>query len=154
LRHFALLALGWTNQLVIVSTAPLELPPETHNDLVAAGIRIERAPVKRLHSEAQKLKSIELEDGTLVPCDFIFTHPHQRQVPLVAGLELTLDEHGYVQVDPMSCETSRAGIYEAGDLTTRGQAAVFAAAAGMRAAAAINAELTAELATSGELKRS
>lgn len=152
LRHFALLTLGWTNDLVVVSTSQLELPPEIQGELIAAGIRLERAPVARLHSEGQHLQSIELSDGTVIPCDFIFTHPPQTQVPLVAALGLTLDDHGYVQVDPMSRETSTPGIYAAGDLTTRMQAATLAAAAGMGAAAAINAELTAELAIKGELK--
>ena len=43
------------------------------------------------------------------------------------------------------------GIYAAGDLTTRIQGAVLAAAAGNRAAAGVNVELTMELATSGLL---
>ena len=53
----------------------------------------------------------------------------------------------------MTRETSIPGIYAAGDLTTRAQAAVLSAAAGMQAAAVINAELTADLVTSGELRR-
>jgi thioredoxin reductase len=51
----------------------------------------------------------------------------------------------------MTRETSIAGIYAAGDLTTRAQAAILAAAAGMQAAVAINVELTADLAKSGRL---
>jgi thioredoxin reductase len=56
-----------------------------------------------------------------------------------------------VKTDPMTRETSIPGIYAAGDLTTRAQAAVLAAAAGMQAAAVINAELTTDLVTSGAL---
>jgi thioredoxin reductase len=78
-------------------------------------------------------------------------HPPQKQVALVSALGLALDDEGFVKTDPMTRETSIAGIYAAGDLTTRGQAAVLAAAAGMQAAAAINAELTAELVASGAL---
>ena len=51
----------------------------------------------------------------------------------------------------MTRETLIAGIDAAGDSTTRGQAAVLAAAAGMQAAAAINAELTADSVVSGAL---
>jgi thioredoxin reductase len=51
----------------------------------------------------------------------------------------------------MTRETSIPGVYAAGDLTTRAQAAVFAASSGMQAAARINAELTMELATGGAL---
>ena len=41
----------------------------------------------------------------------------------------------------MRRETSVPGIYAAGDLTTRAQAAVLAAATGMQAAAMINVDL-------------
>jgi thioredoxin reductase len=82
----------------------------------------------------------------------LLMHPPQKQVELVRALGVALDDEGFVKTDPMTRETSIPGIYAAGDLTTRAQAAVLAAAAGMQAAAAINAELTAELVTSGMLR--
>ena len=78
-------------------------------------------------------------------------HPPQKQVELVHLLGVALDDEGYVKTDPMTRETSIPGIYAAGDLTTRAQAAVLAAAAGMQAAAVINAELTTDLVTAGAL---
>jgi thioredoxin reductase len=78
-------------------------------------------------------------------------HPPQKQVDLVRALGVALDDEGFVKTDPMTRETSIPGIYAAGDLATRGQAAIFAAAAGMQAAAAINVELTADLVASGTL---
>jgi thioredoxin reductase len=78
-------------------------------------------------------------------------HPPQQQVELVHTLGVALDDDGFVTIDPMTRETSIPGIYAAGDLATRGQAAILAAAAGMQAAAAINAEVTADLVTSGVL---
>jgi thioredoxin reductase len=51
----------------------------------------------------------------------------------------------------MKRETSIPGIYAAGDLTTRAQAAILAAAQGMQAAGMINAELTAQLAVARAL---
>ena len=77
--------------------------------------------------------------------------PAQRQVPLVQALGVALDDDGYVRVDPMRRETSVPGVYAAGDLTTRMQGAVLAAAAATQAAAMINAELTMELAERGAL---
>ena len=151
-RHFALMTLGWTRELTVFSTGNFQFPSELTAQLTAAGAQIQASPVKRLHGFNRKLESVELDDGTRVPCDALFAHPPQRQVPLVAGLRLIQDESGYIQVDPMSGETSRSGIYAAGDLSTRMQAAIVAAAAGMRTAAMINAELTAELAMSGELR--
>jgi thioredoxin reductase len=73
-------------------------------------------------------------------------------VDLVRALELALDAKGYVQVDEQRRETSRPGVYAGGDLVTHAQSAVLAAASGMQAAAALNQELTAELATSGVLR--
>ena len=67
-----------------------------------------------------------------------------------AALGLALDEHGFVQVNAMM-QTSRAGIYAAGDLTTMLQAAMAAASAGMMAAVSLNRELTMELAAAGAL---
>jgi thioredoxin reductase len=78
----------------------------------------------------------------------LFAHPPQRQVELVRALGVALDDGGLVKADPMSRETSIPGIYAAGDLTTRMQGAILAAAAGAHAAAAINAELTMDLASS------
>jgi thioredoxin reductase len=51
----------------------------------------------------------------------------------------------------MTRESSAPGVYAAGDLTTGTQGAILAAAAGTQAAAMINAELTAELASTGVL---
>jgi thioredoxin reductase len=51
----------------------------------------------------------------------------------------------------MKGETSIPGVYAAGDLTTRGQAAIFAASASVLAATMINLELNSELALSGSL---
>jgi thioredoxin reductase len=48
-------------------------------------------------------------------------------------------------------ETSVPGIYAAGDLTTRMQGAILAAASGAQAAAMLNLDLTMELASTGAL---
>ena len=138
--HFALMARGWTEQLVVFTNGN-ELPDEARARLGAAGIRVETTPVTRLVAGSRGLEAVELGSGSAVPCDVLFAHPPQRQVPLVASLGLALDEHGYVQVEPMSGETSVPGIYAAGDLATRMQGAMLAAAAGTRTAAMINAEL-------------
>jgi thioredoxin reductase len=81
----------------------------------------------------------------------LFAHPPQQQVPLIRALGVALDNDGFVQIDPMRRETSIPGIYAAGDLATRMQAAIAAAGAGTHAAAMINFDLTLELAASGEI---
>lgn len=148
---FALMVRGWTRDLVVFSGGTFEVPPEVQATLAAAGIRLETAPVARLLSREHRLEAVELSDGTSVPCEVLFTHPPQQQVELVRKLGLALADDGYVQVDAMKRETSVPGIYAAGDLTTRMQGAIHAAASAGQAAAMINMELTMELAPSGAL---
>jgi len=76
-------------------------------------------------------------------CAALFAHPPQRQIPLVRSLDLALDENGFVRVDARF-ETSAPGIFAAGDLTSRLQAAIVAAAQGMQAAASVNVDLALE----------
>lgn len=151
LLPFALQARGWTHDLVVFTDGATELPQTTRDTFRSAGIRLETSPVTRLVARDQRLHAVELSDGTAVPCEVLFAHPPQRHVDLVQSLGLALDEQGYVRIDAMRRETSVPGIYAAGDLTTRMQGALFAAAAGTHAAAMINVELMMELAASGAL---
>jgi thioredoxin reductase len=146
---FVLLLRGWTANVVLFTNASIPVPQAMRERMEAAGVRIEERPISRLVArEAQptRIAGIELGDGSLVECDALFSHPPQHQVELVQALGVALDAEGFVQVDPMTKETSIPGIYAAGDLTWRMQTAILAAAAGNQAATAINLELTAELA--------
>jgi thioredoxin reductase len=140
---FALQARGWTREVVVFTGGAFEI--EARGRLEAAGIRIETAPVTRLVAREGRLEAVELGDGTTVPCEVLFAHPPQRQIELVRDLGVELED-GYVRVDAVKRETSVPGIYAAGDLTTRMQGALFAAAAGTQAAAMINVDLAMELA--------
>lgn len=142
---------GWTPDVTVFTNGALELPAHEARQLQAARVRVETARVARLLATAQTLEAVELESGARVPCELLFAHPPQRQTELVRTLGVALDDDGFVQIDPMKRETSVPGIYAAGDLTSRMQAAIVAAAAGMQAAAALNAELTLELAVAGAI---
>ena len=144
LLPFALQARGWSRDVVVFTGGAHEVPMETGDRLRAAGIRLETAPIARLVARGRTLEAVELTDGTAVPCDVLFSHPPQRQVELVCSLGVALDEGGYVQTDEMRLETSVPGIHAAGDLTTRMQAAIWAAALATRAASVINVELMME----------
>lgn len=146
---FALVIRGWTPTVTAFLPDDLVLPDEGLAQLHAAKIRVARGAVTELVARDGALAEVALADGTRVPCEALFAHPPQRQVDLVRALGLALDEAGYVVVDPMRRETSVPGIYAGGDLTSRMQGAIPAAAMALQAAAMLNAELTAELATSG-----
>ena len=153
LLPFALLVRGWTRDVAVFTNGTFDVPEEARLRLQAAGIRLETAPLSRLVGREHRLEAVELSDGTRVPCDVLFTHPPQRQVELVRALGLALDDDGYVHVDVMKRETSVPGIYAAGDLTTRMQGAILAAASGTQAATMINLDLMTELASASTEKR-
>jgi thioredoxin reductase len=135
---------GWTSDLTVFANGR-DVPDDIRRVLTRAEIRIQAPPVARLGARDGQLEHVELSDGTRVPCEVLFAHPPQEQVELVRALGVELDEHGYVRVDPIKRETSVPGVYASGDLTTRMQGAVLAAASGMQAAAALNAELSLSL---------
>jgi thioredoxin reductase len=148
---FALQLRGWTHDVCVFTNGDFELPAAAHSQLTAAGLRNETARIDRLVAREHRLEAIELSNGTRIACELLFAHPPQHQVDLVRALGVALDSDGFVQVDPMSRQTSVAGVFAAGDLTTRMQAAIAAAASGMQAAAMMNHELSMELASAGAL---
>jgi thioredoxin reductase len=139
---------GWSPEVTLFTD---KLGDDLRSRLLAAQIQLESAAVTRLVGTGHQLEAVELAGGRRIACDALLMHPPQKQVDLVRSLGVALDDEGFVKIDAMTRETSIPGIYAAGDLTTRGQAAILAAAAGMQAAAVINAELTADLVTSGTL---
>lgn len=149
--EFALLLRGWSSDVVAFTDGRLAVPPEARERLAQGGVRLEERPLARLVARDERLAAVELVDGSTLPVEVLFAHPAQRQVPIVASLDLVLDPAGYVQVDERRRETSRPGVYAAGDLVTPMQAAILAAGSGTLAAAALNHELTVELATRREL---
>lgn len=149
LETFALQLRGWTREVCVFTNGDFEVPAPARSQLVAAGLRLETARIGRLVASEHRLQAIELSDGTRVACELLFAHPRQEQVELVRELAVALDGEGFVQVDPASRETSIPGVFAAGDLTTRMQAAIAAAASGMHAAAMLNVGLTMELASNG-----
>lgn len=138
---FAMMARGFTTRGLTVFG---ELPDDVRVQLRAADIEIATSSVRRLVARDGQLTAVELADGTAVACDALFVQPPQRQVRLVDSLGLAVEE-GYLKIDPMTRETSRPGIYASGDLTTRMQSAIIAAASGMQTAAMLNLELSADL---------
>lgn len=145
---FVLMLRGWSTDVTLFTDT---LGDELRSRLLGAKVRIETAAVTRLVGTGRQIEAVELADGRRIRCEALMMHPPQQQVALVLALGLALDDDGFVKIDPATRETSISGIYAAGDLTTRGQAAILAAAAGMQTAAAINTELTADLVTSGLL---
>lgn len=139
---FALQLRSWTEAVTIFVGEGVALVGESERRLLSRGFRIERRPILELALRGQDTGPLDvtLADGAVVQCDVLFAHPKQSLVPLVRELGLALDEQGFVAIDA-HMQTSMSGVYAAGDSTTRMQAAIFAAAAGTRAAVVMHHEL-------------
>ena len=145
LLEYAIFLTGWTNDVVAFTNGPVDIPAELRARLAQAGVAIEPREVRRMIAGPdQRLTAVETTDGSLVPCEGMVVRPPQRQTALVRGLGLALDAKGFVQTDENG-QTSVRGIYAAGDLTTHMQAAIFAAAAGTRAAYLLNHAMNMEV---------
>jgi thioredoxin reductase len=138
---FALMARGFTTRGLTVFG---ELPDDVRAQLHAADVAVTATPVRRLIARDGQLTAVELADATAIPCEALFVHPPQHQVALVHSLGLAVEDE-YLKIDPLTRETSRRGIFASGDLTTRMQSAIIAAASGMQAAAMLNTDLSADL---------
>lgn len=144
--EWALFLRSWSKDLIVFTDGRFEVPAESRARLDAAGISIEERKIERLVGGSDGLEAVELADGAKVARDVLFSRPPQRPTELVAGAGIELNEGGFVKVSEKH-ETSRPGIYAAGDLTTPLQGAQVAAGAGTSAAWALNHELAIALAT-------
>lgn len=137
LEH-ASLFMGWTDKLTAF-IGDLEVPEELANTVTRRGVRIERRRVEGVESDGDKLVGLRVA-GEVVPCEALIARPPQSQTALVKGLGLELDQAGFVKVDQRR-QTSRPGIFAAGDLCTAMQSAMGAAAAGQMAGVMVNVDL-------------
>lgn len=141
-RHgFPALLKGWTDDVVVFLAGGVTLPDDVLTDLADRGIHVAGAAVAELEVDGTSLTHVVLDDGERVPCDVLYAHPPQRQVELVQALSLTQSAAGTLTVDPMTRETSKPGVYAAGDLSSQGQAAIIAAGTGTHTAAMANHDL-------------
>jgi thioredoxin reductase len=139
---FAPFVSNWASH-VTAFTNGSALSGETLQALRRSVVTLELEPIARLHGTGT-IEAVELESGRLVPCAAFAMRPRQRQVELVIGLGLTLDEQGFVRVDPRTKESSMPGIHVIGDATTMQQGAIMAAAEGVAAAAVMNHAIVTE----------
>jgi thioredoxin reductase len=140
---YGLVLRAWTANVVTFTNGAFAVPPDIAARFRAANVPIEERRIARHHADA-----VELDDGTRVAVDALFARPPQRQTDLVQHSGVALEDNGFVRVSPQM-ETSRPGIYAAGDLVAKVQGAHFSVAAGAQAAHALHRELMNELAHTG-----
>jgi thioredoxin reductase len=143
--EFATLLKGWSPDVTAFTNQDSSISAESRERLERAGVKLEPRRVSRLLERDGALRGVELLGGSVVEVGALVIRPHQRQVALVQRLGLRTDPAGYVVVSGAE-ETSLPGVYAAGDLVSPIQSAILSAAAGARAAFAINLDLQAEAA--------
>jgi thioredoxin reductase len=150
--HQALLFRQLTAQVTVLIHAALELTPEQQEQFGALGITVIEGPVTSVEADDGGLTGVQLADGTRVSLDALIIAPRMTaNAELLAPLglipiEVRMNEQimgTQIEAD-RSGATSVAGVWVAGNLADITAHVITAAASGLTAAAAINADLAAE----------
>lgn len=150
--HQALLWRQWSPSVTFFRhTGPAPAPGEEER-LAARGIAVVEGRVTGLTIDGDRLTGVRLQDGTTVPCDALAVAPRLvAQAEVLAGLGVRTEEHlvdgygagTYVPADPAGA-TEVPGVWVAGNVAGPFEQVIGSAAAGVRAGAAINADLVEE----------
>ncbi len=142
--------LGRSQRTDLVLTARLEEVTAAPHAIAAAmreGVAVHAGwLLARMHQDAAHgLTSVELtRDGGRTRRVFTCAHvlDARSRLPDASRLEIGLDGHGYVAVDPDTLRTSRPGVWAAGSCAFGHRSIAHAVADGKRAAWQINAAIT------------
>ena len=150
--HQALLFRQWSADVSLFQhTAPAPNQDE-YRQMTARGITLVEGEVDGLEVTAGKLTGVRLRSGEVVPRQVVVVQPRftaGADVLTALGLEPTVKQFeghvigSYVAADPMGA-TAVPGVWVAGNVADLFAQVISAAAAGLNAAAAINADLIAE----------
>ena len=144
--HQAMLFRQWSDDVTLFLNETLTLSAEDRAKLDARGIAVKAGRVDRLLVEADQLVGVQLADGSHSPRTVVTVSPRfVARSALLTSLGVELVEHPmgvgeYVDSDPMG-QTTVPGVFVAGNVSDLMAQVVTAAAAGVKAAGAINADL-------------
>jgi thioredoxin reductase len=136
----ALLLTSLSDDVVLLTDGDASLEPDDAGRLESAGVAIREDSIARVEAEDGRLARIRFADGSSEDRAGLFFVPRFVPSPLPAQLGCELDDDGMMVIDEDG-RTSVPGVFGAGDATVGKAAVVLAAAAGSRAAYAINAGL-------------
>ena len=150
--HHALLFRQLTDDVVVFAHTGPPLAPEQAEQLAARGVRVVEGEVTGLEVTDDRLTGVRLRSGELVARQALVVGPRfAARADLLAGLGLTTSEFavgGHVFGDHVAADASGAtvvpGVWVAGNVTDPQATVIAAAAAGVKAGAALNADLIAE----------
>ncbi|MFB8267193.1 NAD(P)/FAD-dependent oxidoreductase [Streptomyces sp. NPDC055955] len=150
--HQALMWRQWTESVTLfLHTAP-EPSDEEYEQLAARGISVVDGTVGALELENGRLAGARLQRGTLVPVQALVVAPRfTARAGFLGSLGLETSEQEMngmvigtrIPVGPTG-QTEVPGVWAAGNVTELTEQVIGSAAAGLRAAAALNADLMAQ----------
>jgi thioredoxin reductase len=137
--EYALLLTSLSDDVVLL-TDGAELDPGDAALVHSAGVVVRDERVARLEAGGGRLSRIVFADGSTDERAGLFLMPSIVRSPLAAELGCEVDGSGAIVIDEDG-RTNVPGVFAAGDAAAGKKAVVIAAAAGSRAAYAINAGL-------------
>ncbi|QDW62851.1 NAD(P)/FAD-dependent oxidoreductase [Oerskovia sp. KBS0722] len=150
--HQAQMWRQWTDDVTLFLHEEPAPDAPTRAALDARGVRVVDGPVEALDVPGDSLGGVRLASGEVVPCDALVVAPRfTARSAVLESLGIETAEQvvdgtvvgTYVPSDPMGA-TSLPGVRVAGNVTNIMAQVVAAAAAGVQAAAATNADLIAD----------
>lgn len=150
--HQALMWRQWTDDVTLFRHTGSEPTDEEYEQLAARGVAVVDGEVTGLAVADGRLTGVRLESGRVIPVEALVVQARfvARSAVLESlGLAPVVQEMGgaeigsYIAADPAGA-TEIPGVWAAGNVTNLTEQVIGAAAAGLRAAAAINGDLIAE----------
>jgi thioredoxin reductase len=136
----------WSQDVTLLLNGALELTPGQEEQLAARSVRVVEGKVRALEVRDDRLAGATLDAGVTVPLDVLVVSPattSKANMLQRLGLEPAALQEGpgsRLETDE-SGRTSCPGVWAAGNATDVSAQVMTAAAAGLRAAEAINADL-------------
>lgn len=150
--HQALLWRQWSDDVTLFLHSGPEPDDDAYDRLAARGIAVVDGEVTGLRVTEDRIDGVRLAGGRVIPCQALVVAPRfsaRADVLTTLGLEPVDEEMGghvigsRIAADPTGA-TEVPGVWVAGNVTSLAEQVIGAAAAGVRAGAAINADLIAD----------
>ncbi len=150
--HQTLLWRQWSDRVTLLQHTAPDLDAEQAEQLAARDVTVVGGKVSGLEVTGDRLTGLTMADGRVIACDALVVATQvAARAGLLEGLGLGTVEQEmlghtvgvHVPADPMGA-TEVPGVWVAGNVTSLVDVVIVAAAAGLRSASAINADLVAE----------
>ena len=148
MMHDYMTARGLADKTRITLVSPLPAPvppsPDTSKAIMAAFAERGITFIPNTRVASVEGRSVQLDNGTALPCDLFLGVPKNRAADVVVAAGLT--ENGWVPVDPFTLQTRYPGVYAVGDLANTGvpKAGVYAEGAARTVAGNVISQLRGE----------